>query len=380
MSEEAVPKDTTPQPPRAKRWRRRIVAMLVGLLVSLSLIVVLDYAWGRIRVRLPNHIQFQWPNDLREPHPKLGYVFKPNAVGHHLAYTSQGVIYDVTYTIDNLGRRVTPDPSTSADDHFIAFFGCSLTFGVGVEDDETLPSQIAESIPDAAVYNYGVDGYGTANVLMTFEARDLPKEIKFSKGIGIYTFVRHHPWRNTGSMHCSGQWGPGFPAYEIRDGDLVYLGSFQDVYPWRTRIYRFLNKSSFLTKWEIPPVLLDRHIQLTVRIIREARQRFVEQFPEAEFAVMIYPYREPEPQLAALVPSLLEQGIRVFDYSELPLDVPGGPFFPEAHPKPETQALVAQQLAQDLEVLEVDLHASESAQSHGDASVTIQLPNEENMK
>jgi hypothetical protein len=50
------------------------------------------------------------------------------------------VIFDVVYTISAHGFRVTPGAGgTSGSAGRVLFFGCSYTFGEGVEDDQTLP-------------------------------------------------------------------------------------------------------------------------------------------------------------------------------------------------------------------------------------------------
>lgn len=341
--------ESTATPRTKSRWLHRIAAVLFGTAIALVMVVAVDIGWGYIRVRQPGYVRtIIFPGAIREAHPKLGYVLRPNGEARHRTETSQGIVYDVVYTTDDHGRRTTVDPYQSNETFALTFWGCSLTFGTGVADGETLPSRVAELVPQAAVYNYGVEGYGTSCVVMAIRERDLASELRVKNALGIYVFVRHHPWRNLGSLHVSGIWGPGFPAFQMRGDELVYLGSFREAHPLRTRLFSFLAKRPLLAKTDLPISLRRKHLELTVRIIEEAKKEFLAKFPQGEFAVLIYPYRRSEPDLEPFIPMLEAARIRVFDYSTLPLDVPEGPFYPEGHPRAATQAIVAEQLAKDL--------------------------------
>lgn len=60
-----------------------------------------------------------------------------------------------SYTIDDVGRRVTPD----ADGPVALVLGCSFAFGYGLDDDETLPSRLSDVTGWRAV-NLGVPSWG----------------------------------------------------------------------------------------------------------------------------------------------------------------------------------------------------------------------------
>lgn len=78
---------------------------------------------------------------------QLSYELKPNMEMH--AFRS-------TVTTDENGFRSAPiDP----DKPTIAFLGDSITFGYGVEDDETVPAQLGQLLPDYNVVNAAAPGY-----------------------------------------------------------------------------------------------------------------------------------------------------------------------------------------------------------------------------
>ena len=51
--------------------------------------------------------------------------------------------FEATYTLDSEGLRTTVTPQEGKPRGCIVFFGCSFTFGDGVDDADTLPSQVA---------------------------------------------------------------------------------------------------------------------------------------------------------------------------------------------------------------------------------------------
>ena len=69
------------------------------------------------------------------------------------------LIYKVTYTINAVGIRQTPQ-SDAGPPAF--FFGDSFTFGEGVDDADSLPAWFAKISGDE-VFNLGVPGYGAIN-------------------------------------------------------------------------------------------------------------------------------------------------------------------------------------------------------------------------
>ena len=100
-------------------------------------------------------------------HPLLGHGPKPNEKGaeHHRDF-------EAVYTTGPDGWRVLPfDPPE------ILFLGCSFTFGIGVNDDETFPALLA-SKPwrGFRIRNQSFSGYGTNHAyVMLREALAAPK-------------------------------------------------------------------------------------------------------------------------------------------------------------------------------------------------------------
>lgn len=154
----------------------------------------------------------------------LGYKLKGNGVFTSKKYTSTGIlVYDVVYTIKN-GIRFTPNTNEKSSISAV-FLGCSITFGAGVNDAETLPFYFNKFANNKyRVLNYGVPGYGTHQMLALVESqlfRDLPTNMR-GNTIVVYSFIPDHIRR------CAGynKWDLHGPRYEISDGKLVKNGNF----------------------------------------------------------------------------------------------------------------------------------------------------------
>ncbi|MBM4268597.1 MAG: hypothetical protein FJ144_18630 [Deltaproteobacteria bacterium] len=161
--------------------------------------------------------------------PDLGYA-PARSVRAHVRRTNDGRdLYDVTYTIGPDGFR--PTPGDSAAPAFV-FFGCSFTFGEGVEDDETLPAQFAEALDRPAnVLNLGFHGYGPHQMLRLLETDRVAPLVPGGVVHVYYSATSGHARRAAGRV----TWDVEGPRYEIdeidegdvgEEGDVVYQGPF----------------------------------------------------------------------------------------------------------------------------------------------------------
>ena len=141
-------------------------------------------------------------------------------------------LHQATYTTDAYHRRITPVDHPEQRHKFLLFFGCSMTFGLGVNDDETMPFYVAQYASHYRPYNYGVSGYGPHYMLAQLQRGDLPKEIHEHQGIAIYTFIDHHINRAIGTMRVYNQWEQHAPFYTLDAHDrLVRKGDFTSGRP-----------------------------------------------------------------------------------------------------------------------------------------------------
>jgi hypothetical protein len=127
---------------------------------------------------------------LDVPDPLLGWRPKPGIRTRSVRPDS----YDVTVTINPQGLRgARPAQHEKAPGVTrVAVFGCSQTFGSGVEDDETFSARLAAALPTVEVLNFGVHGYGTDQMLLRWEQEGAA----YAPDVVVLAFAYYHLDRN----------------------------------------------------------------------------------------------------------------------------------------------------------------------------------------
>ena len=287
------------------------------------------------------------PRALFERDDWLGYRPVPNTQVIASRKAAEELLYRVHYSIDSVGRRVTPVDPLSPHPEYILFFGGSYTFGEGVNDDQTMPYYVSALAPAYRAYNYGAGGYGPQQMLAKLQSEDMTAEIEEPQGMLIYTFIGEHILRAIGSMRIHIQRGEVMPYYYIDTaGNLIRQGDLASGRPGLSILYSILGKSQTLKLFniDIPLKLSEEDFRATARIIEEARNVYREKFGSDRFYVLIYPgFGAPE-----LLPYLDAANITYLDYSDLP-DIYNEDFWlGEGHPTAKAHRIVAEKLVQDL--------------------------------
>lgn len=141
------------------------------------------------------------PDEIR------GYAAKRSAVAVSKKMYGNNVAFNVIYTTNQYGLRITPYDLRSLEHSQIdgyqnvVFFGCSYVFGEGVNDNETLPYLFEEkSHGKYRAYNFGFSGYGPHQMLRILES-DLLKPVVNNgrQPIGIYLALFSHIDRAAGN-------------------------------------------------------------------------------------------------------------------------------------------------------------------------------------
>ena len=162
-----------------------------------------------------------------------GNYFAPNnylgfGVNKDTVFTSKKtlvnkVIFDVSYTIKN---RIRYTPNSNEDSrNSVLFFGCSNTYGEGIQDTSTLPFYFNRFAGGKyKVFNYAFPGYGPQQMLANIENR-VNKDMEGCNGskIAFYCFIADHVARAAGYRDCN----RNGPRYEVIDGRLQNKGFFK---------------------------------------------------------------------------------------------------------------------------------------------------------
>ena len=292
--------------------------------------------------------------DFHQRDALLGYKPAPNRRLVSKTTLNGREIYNVTYSTNAYGWRVSPVGPGHKADRFVLFFGCSFTFGEGVEDDQTLPSYVGQLASGYRPYNYGVMGYGPQQMLAQLQEGSIKREIGEKEGILIYVFIDDHINRLIGSRYVVQTWGKHMPYFYLdSNGNLQRKGSFASGRPGLTLLFWFLQRSAIATHFQIgmvDPIGADE-LNLMTKVLVESREAFSRLFSTDRFYVLIYPGSRRGKRL---MPYFDKSQIRCMDYSNLfdptdeDLHIEGDP-----HPTPKAYRLVAEQLTQDLGIQDV---------------------------
>jgi len=249
--------------------------------------------------------------------PVLGFKPKPDVrVSSTMTYSDGQVIYDVHYTTDKFSRRVTPIDSSASRDRFAIFFGCSITLGEGLNDDETLPYFLGKYAPRYRPYNYGFCGYGPQEMLAKLQQPSFAEEIGEKRGVAIC--VTAHIARAIGSSYVYSGWGWDMPYYHFdQDGKLVRDGTFTTGRPFLSLIYMLMGRSEIGATLRLrhPFRTTEEHIKLTAKIVEESALVFKQQFTDSDFCFVNLPGFDGPGEMA-VVAALRKSGIKVLDFSD----------------------------------------------------------------
>ena len=127
------------------------------------------------------------------------HAFKAGPAG--LFHRPAGVLFDVNYTIDSNGLRVAPPWRQDDLAGTVLFFGCSFTFGEGLNDSETLPYQVGiQSGGRYRTFNFAFEAYSPAQMLAEIEHSMVSRVVDTTPRDAYYIAIPDHVWRVAGRV------------------------------------------------------------------------------------------------------------------------------------------------------------------------------------
>lgn len=278
----------------------------------------------------------------------IGYAPVKSSQWREVVSYGDTVIYDVVQTIDSFGNRHIPLVSKGGAVP-ILFFGCSFTFGTGLNDGETLPYYFQASSSDTfRSINMAYMGYGVHQTLAMLHF-GLEKKLLAGRQpqAAFYSAITDHVFRGTG--HFAENFGP---AYSINDsGQLVNRG----VVPFSTafresRIDYELRKSYVLRR-----TLLQRRkakksqVDLFIAMIERSAIAFEKRY-DSPFYVVLWDELDSEQGLyETLLARMKKRNIKVLEIKEILPEYNEKKekyFIPmETHPSAESNRLIADYLS-----------------------------------
>ena len=253
----------------------------------------------------------------------IGYRATKNSQVTSKKMTEDGqVFYDVTYTINKYGLRVSPhDLKENITNNYnfknILFFGGSFTFGEGVNDDENLPWKIEEkSNYKLKSYNFGFHGYGPHQMLRTLELGLIDNIVDLNKSsIFMYLLIPDHIDRASGNYPYI-IWGSNSPRYIIDEKEIVkYDGMFKDKIQFEIikKLESLFNKSSILNRiknnilgWK----RTKKDVDLLIKIIEKSNNIIKDKYNSKLNIIFWYDINDSDSEY--ILKSLKDLGINVY--------------------------------------------------------------------
>lgn len=297
----------------------------INLLIFVSFWIVVELTFGVINSCRPVlHDEQEAAAGQEEMYgddPILGYKLMPNALERHTEEYGRRLIFNVLYKTDDEGRRATPIESTHRRSKFILFFGDSYTFGWGLGQRQTLPYYVGQLAPDYHPYNYGVSGWGPAQMLDLLKMRDLRREVHQKEGFAVFFLMDDHVGRVIGANFISADWGSHLSHYVLDgNGGPRREGNFATGRPLTTLFYKVLGWSNVMKYFdlELPTHYSDTDYRLTAKILAESQEILEKEFKLDGFFVILSVYPgDAKERLAPYLEKIRMIGIKYLDCTTL---------------------------------------------------------------
>jgi len=280
---------------KKKKYIISNISLLFLLLMSLE--IVLYFLLG---MPLKENKKFGVPS-LPADHIAMNIGSMPYAdsVYHDCKMNGNDTVFDVQYTINEFHNRHTPNHD-STKNKYALFFGCSIGYGFGLEDNETLPYYFQESSGKYNSYNFAYNAHSTNHMLARLEYEDLSLQVEEKDGAAFYVFFWDHIHRAISTMERHTQWTGNEPYYYLDGDELVRNKLFKNGRYFTSKFYELIYQTSIIKYFEIniPSKLRDDHFDLVSEMVKKSKDIYTEQFGNDNFHVLIYPsykaYEEEE--------------------------------------------------------------------------------------
>jgi len=271
----------------------------------------------------PSPVDIETPG-YRVSRPVIGWGPEHPGVFHHTKLDGEGhIIFDTDYTI---GPQLTRRVISATEGPTVAFFGDSMTFGIGLSDDQTLPQQFADLTGRRfRVFNLAISGFGPQQFLRVLET-GLYDKLLAPTQLVIYLTAPWHAERSAclrGFMFFA-------PRYELVDGRPQFEGSCGDT--WSNRLRALLSLTSVTSGFFEPllgrsgPKAIDLYVAILKRAGELAREKY-----GARTAILYLPdeayTRQAGSSDAEIIQQLRDDGLTVIDATLDGAAFPGQPLY-----------------------------------------------------
>lgn len=264
-------------------------------------------------------------------------------------------VFDVTATTDKWGRRITPIRNSKQPDRHLIFFGCSNTYGEGVEQEETIPFYTADATKQYRSYNLAISGGSIADAWAYTNVLDLLEDIPEKQGYAFYLFLDTHISRYKGDLTNLHGWIENRPLVRPKkDGQVHFYGRYGNANPTLAFLSKWAKKSYLLSalKFNLPPIR-EQDLKDFVQVAASVRDAYEKKFGKENPFVFVFYFQYARYYAPKLKPLLEQAGIRYLDYSGFDLEQLSDQYLHikyDGHPNALAHKIVGELIAEDLKL------------------------------
>lgn len=214
------------------------VNLLVGLLLAPFLILLADVGFGVVFLNESTILKWQLIkqnlNNLNKPKPPFVSFEEKNKA----EFQKFPLVYDRLST-----QRSNPTSEQPAS-FFNLFFGASPIYGLGVDEKDSIPSLVEQSLNHFRSYNYSIPGSSPIQALTLAARRSLPMTVTEKSGIVILqiskpSFFRIHGYPTNVNWLPHAAW-----ITKNDEGQPGFQGTLSTHNPMYWFLLKWLNLSS----------------------------------------------------------------------------------------------------------------------------------------
>jgi hypothetical protein len=255
------------------------------------------------------------PLVMSRPHDVLGYAPTPDFQGVWSRTIGDDPVFRIGVSIDTNGYRTMPEAESDALP-CVFFFGGSMTFGSGVNDNETAPYVVAEATAGRfRVFNLAYRGYGPHQMLASLAEDTYSGALGCHPRVAVYQLISNHIDRAVGFA----SWDENGPRYVLDEaGVAVQQGSFgKSPQESQSLLAKVINRSLIYSRLRL--FLQDRPdhqgAELVQGILRRAREIVETRDSNGRFHVVYWP--SSSPLMAAVIDGLEDDGFDLHPITEI---------------------------------------------------------------
>jgi hypothetical protein len=185
------------------------------------------------------------PDFTLAPDQQLGFALNP---GFFEVTINDRLHYSCTHQKDatraTAAISVQPDGQTRKK---IFIYGCSFTYGLGVNDSLTFPWLVQKNHPEYEVKNYAVPGYGTVHAYLQLKQQIAAQNIP---SIVVVSYAGFHDHRNRLTRTQQLEWSQAFVTEKGKAKQLFSKANFPYVsQPKAPLKVEYLNMKDMTSNW-----------------------------------------------------------------------------------------------------------------------------------